>query len=474
MSNNIRLKATRLIVCATLVAVTTVHAAPSCGQDADIKKQLEGVGIEGVQQLRLSPNGELVAGLTKLYDNPGYGAGSFSLVKVWSVKKKQLLHQFRIPGEVYEAVFSPDGSTLVSADKTGKLGYTTTLRVCSLKDGSSEKRGFFYGVSNKLCFSPDGKRLAAIQFPEYSLLNPLGDFTFKLYVWHLIENDGLSISIPNALGDNRGTFPFHKWDGNPDSNERVRKSLARVTPVLRGFSPDGKQLICDFESGPRSFDARSGKFLQGPEVCSVSLFKSMLMIALQEVPANVKSLSIEIVPRKNVIRLEQAADGWWREGKDEKSAFQVNGKQFVSREGDVETKEDSLMLLGLKEGTDLSDLSSLKHPLGVIKIIRDETGLRFRLEEVTDGTDSGETLQTGEVRWTRTVSDHKELPEIQLPGSDSWKKLKSNAQRTLWYEEPGNYYILETLKGARAVPLDDIDWMTSTNFETSPVNRRPP
>ena len=65
------------------------------------------------------------------------------------------------------------------------------------------------------------------------------------------------------------------------------------------------------------------------------------------------------------------------------------------------------MLLGLKEGTDLSDLSSLKHPLGVVKIIRDETGLKFRLEEVTDGTDSGKTLQTGEVRWTRTVSDHK-------------------------------------------------------------------
>ena len=78
----------------------------------------------------------------------------------------------------------------------------------------------------------------------------------------------------------------------------------------------------------------------------------------------------------------------------------MNGKQFVSRADDVETKEDILMLLGLKEGMDLSNLSSLKHPLGVIKIIRDETGLSFRLEEVTDGTDSGETLQAGEARWT--------------------------------------------------------------------------
>lgn len=58
VSNNIRLEATRLLVYATLVAVTAVHATPSCGQDADIKKQLEGVDLEGVQQLRLSPNGE--------------------------------------------------------------------------------------------------------------------------------------------------------------------------------------------------------------------------------------------------------------------------------------------------------------------------------------------------------------------------------------------------------------------------------
>jgi len=206
----------------------------------------------------------------------------------------------------------------------------------------------------------------------------------------------------------------------------VKKSLARVTPELRGFSPDGKQLICDFETGPRTYDARSGRILQRPDICSVGLFKSMLMIALQQVPANVKSLSIEIMPRKEIIRLENGADGWWREGRDEKSGFKIDGKQFVSRADDVETKEHILMLLGLEDDSSLADLSSLKHPLGVIKIIRDETGLKFRLEEVTDATDSGETLQAGEVRWTRTVSDDKELPEIQLPGSETWWDVSSN------------------------------------------------
>jgi len=411
VSNNILQKATRLLVFA-FVAVTTVHASPSHGQDADIKKQLEGVDLEGVQQLRLSPNGELAAGLTKLYDNPGPMSGSFCLIKIWSVKKKQLVHKFRVPGAVYEAVFSPDSGTLVSADKTGNLGYTTKIRAWNLVDGSERQIGVFFGVSNKFCFSPDGNRLAAIQFPEYSWLNPLGEYAFKLNVWQVKKSGGLRINIPNALGDHRATFLFHKWDGNPESDERVQDILARVTPELRGFSPDGKQLICDFETDPRTFDSQTGRILQRPEICTVGLFKSMLMIAPQQVPSDVKSLTIEITPREKPIRLEQAADGWWRTGQDGKYGFRVDGKHFISREGDVEREEEILNLLGLKDDTSLADLSSLKHPLGVIKIERDETELKFRLVEVTDGTDAGETLQTGEVRWTRTVSRGTELPEI--------------------------------------------------------------
>ncbi|MGI9442372.1 MAG: hypothetical protein ACR2N1_07880 [Rubripirellula sp.] len=65
------------------------------------------------------------------------------------------------------------------------------------------------------------------------------------------------------------------------------------------------------------------------------------------------------------------------------------------------------MLLGLKDDSSLADLSSPKHPVGIIKIDRDATRLKLRLEEVTDGTESGETLQTGEVRWAPTISESK-------------------------------------------------------------------
>ena len=408
MSNYIALGVSQILVYATLVSVTIVHTPLACGQDPDIKKQLQGVDLEGVQKLRLSPNGELAAGLTKLYANPGYGTGSFSLVKVWSVKEKQLLQQFRIPGEVYEAVFSPDGSILVSADKTGNLGSATTIRAWNLLDGSEHKGGGrFPGLSNKFCFSPDGNRLAAIQFPEYSWLNPLGEYAFKLNVWQVTKSGVQSINIPNALGDQRATIPSGKIDGVALSEERGRKILARVTPVLRGFSQDGKQLICDFDAGPRAFDARTGRIMQRPKICTVGLFKSMLMIAPQQVPADAKSLTIEITPREKPFRLERAADGWWGLRKAKRSEFRVSDKHFVLREGDVETKQEIRMLLGLKDDSSLADLSSLKHPVGIIKIDRDATRLKFRLEEVTDGTESGETLQTGEVRWAPTISESK-------------------------------------------------------------------
>lgn len=125
MSNHIFLRASHFLTYIILFAVTAVQAPPSLGQNANIKKQLTGVDFEGIQQLRLSPDGELAAGITGLYDNPGGKWSTHSLVKVWSVKTKKLLHEFPIPGEAYEFAFSPDSSIVLAADKTGNLGHST-------------------------------------------------------------------------------------------------------------------------------------------------------------------------------------------------------------------------------------------------------------------------------------------------------------------------------------------------------------
>jgi hypothetical protein len=69
----------------------------------------------------------------------------------------------------------------------------------------------------------------------------------------------------------------------------------------------------------------------------------------------------------------------------------------------IETKEDFLTLLGLKEGKNLAAIDSIEHPLGVIRVTRNKTGFDFRLTEKR--AESGESLQSGEVRWATSVEN---------------------------------------------------------------------
>ncbi|MDE0864781.1 MAG: hypothetical protein OSA98_13405 [Rubripirellula sp.] len=138
-SNNFSLRAIDLLLGAALIGVAILDTVPLHSQDTDIKEQLQGVDLTGVKQLKLSPNGKLAAGLTGLYDNPGSRSGSFSLIKIWSIGKKELVHEFRVPGEAYEVVFTPDGSAVVAADKTGNLGHTTPIRAWDLAHGTERE-----------------------------------------------------------------------------------------------------------------------------------------------------------------------------------------------------------------------------------------------------------------------------------------------------------------------------------------------
>jgi len=103
--------------------------------------------------LRLSPSGELAAVLTGLYPNPGTRPGSFSLIKIWSIRNKKLLHQFRVLGKAYEVVFSPGGSTVVAAEKIGNLGITATIRVGNRAEGTERKVGTCVGQIGELRFN---------------------------------------------------------------------------------------------------------------------------------------------------------------------------------------------------------------------------------------------------------------------------------------------------------------------------------
>ena len=394
MPNNLHRETDLLLALATLVVVAMVHMTPVHAQDADITKQLQGVDLTGVKQLKLSPDGELAAGLTKLYSNPGARSGSFSLFKIWSVQEQELLHQIRVPAEAYEIVFSPDSSTVVTAEKKGDLGRGTTVRAWDRAGGKERKLGTSVGKIAEHCFSPDGSQWATLT--QLSLWDHPSS-VIQINVWPVAgKGKPVSIDISHPLGWVELRPPVESWEDK----------LWQVVPMHVRFSPDGQQLICKTETGLRTiYDSRTGKLLEHANVSSVGMVESVLMIALHQAPDDAKSLTLDIAPNEKSIELQRAADGWWRAGKDGKIAFKVNGEHFASLINGVEKQEHIVMGLGLKDGTKLENLSSFKHPLGVVMINRDEAGLTFRLEEVKDGTEPGQTLQTGEVQWGPPVED---------------------------------------------------------------------
>jgi len=264
VSNHLRLKAVGLLVCATLVAVEMVHTTPLHAQDADIKEHLEGVDLTGVKQLTFSPDGELAAGLTVLHEKD---SGPESLIKIWSIKKKKILHQFRFPGKAGEIAFHPDSSTVVAAATTGNLGHATTIRAWDLAEGAQRTVGTCTGDIRELRFSPDGIRLAAVAalgyFDNMAESTEAEVLVSQIKVWPVSgKGTALSIAIPHPCGEWVEMWPSQE-NIDPWRGEQIRAAVLKVRPKRLRFSPDGKTLICEIEAGLRTiYDSRTGVMLQ--------------------------------------------------------------------------------------------------------------------------------------------------------------------------------------------------------------------
>lgn len=106
-----------------LLCTTVLHA-----QDAEIRGRLTGLDLSGVGSLTLSPGGGLVAGLAVLHGDSGPGSRG----RIWSVKEQRLVHQFHVPGKAHAVAFAPDSATVVAADRSGNLGWVSTVRAWEL------------------------------------------------------------------------------------------------------------------------------------------------------------------------------------------------------------------------------------------------------------------------------------------------------------------------------------------------------
>ncbi|MDC3225049.1 hypothetical protein OAU26_08950, partial [Mariniblastus sp.] len=93
---------------------------------------------------------------------------------------------------------------------------------------------------------------------------------------------------------------------------------------------------------------------------------------------------------------------WWRvarDGKNKGQPFKVDGGSYLTKEGETERKVALLTLLGLDAGTDLSALESIKHPLGLIEIETEISGINFKLTTLVNKAGETKTIRQGGVEW---------------------------------------------------------------------------
>lgn len=391
-----------MLLRATFVGVAIFHTVGLYAQDADIKERLKGVDLSGAGSLTLSPNEERVAGLTVLYGKSGPG----SLIKIWAIKEKRLLHTFRVPGKAHSVAFSPDGSTVVTADGIGNLGWLSTIRAWDLVTGKEREVGTCIGEIGDFCFSPDGSQLASlvnVSSLEAAALQKETGFAClsQINVWRVVDDEKvLSINITDPRGRGVELWPPVK---DAEARKRIAAAIRRIVPTKLCFSPNGRRLISETDAGVRTIhDSQTGKPMGPTNTCSVGMFMAMQIIALHEVPADVTEFTVDLQQSGTPILMNRRADGWWQasiNGKGQRYGCKVEGGSYVAMEGDVEKKEDISILLGVDEDMKLAELVSVKHPLGVIQIVRKKASLEFRLEEQADGGQTGTTLQRGKVRW---------------------------------------------------------------------------
>ncbi len=384
----------------TIVLLMIFFFTPTQAQEFAGDKRLKGLDLSTAKKITLSPDTRLATGLTVLHENKG----TSSVIKVWDIKKKILLHEFRVPGQAHAIAYSPDSSVIITAAGAGNLAWATTIRKWNLSSGTGKTLGTCIGSVRQLSFSHDGKKVAALTdfagfFEKIATLDATGTACIcQIKAWRLDgEDDELSINITHPL-------PLDRWLPTwPPIEKPAKAKLTENTlltaPVQMRFSMDDQQIITVTTTGTSvAYDSQTGEILKHANICSMSLFESMQMIAASQAPANATKLRIDFAPIGKTISIERGENNWWQTANDKSRAFKVNGKNYVTRIKNVEKIANSLTLLGLKPKTNLAQLHSFKHPAGMVKINRETAGINFQLI-IENEKNASEPIPIGSVQW---------------------------------------------------------------------------
>ncbi len=172
--------------------------------------------------------------------------GNDHAARVWDVETGRLVREFTdLPGVVVDALFSPDGQSVVAASSSDDGGVVTRRGVADGKDIWTY-RGPHWPIC--MALSPDGKTLVG------------GGYDGMIRVWNWDTGEGTGRASVNAmlgtgclafspdggvLGtvDRQGTLSLWDW--------KAGKLLYSLSPGLcsLAFAPDGKRFVARDRSG---------------------------------------------------------------------------------------------------------------------------------------------------------------------------------------------------------------------------------
>lgn len=405
----------RALIAFILAAICTAANPTTAlgGQDSQIRSQYEELDLADARRLTVSPDGELLAGLVRLPSLPRGPRDTRtpkdpgSLLKVWSLHEKQILHEFKVSGTAYAVAFGSDSGTVVVANKSsGNLGWMTTVGAWDLPTGAERELGEFAGEVVDLRFEARGNRLAvAVKLGYFEALGAKGKAGIhsvgQIKIWSIGDS---------AKPLNIGFAQLWFWDAimNPDpkipgKREKAIAAYRRTVPVRLSFSPDGRLVIGETEAGFLTLhDSNTGEVQDFTGTSSVGTALALTMITLLEVPPDVPEFTLNMEPSTAMKLLTRSADGWWHVssgGKATGDVFKVDGARFLIKEGQSAQGVDIAASLGMTRGTNLRGVHRVRHPLGEMKVVRMKDGLGIQLKPSVAGHEGTAKPRAAVVRW---------------------------------------------------------------------------
>ena len=255
-----------IVLAATASIAPTVMAQErrTFDEGLDPKKVVifeDSVPAPGSLHKAISPDGKLRAETT------------YKKVRVYSVGKEHLLHEFDTSDNMFSPHFSADGKTVYAAVCEGNLASISTVYSWNLTTGKRTRWGECRGIVLEISSDADGKRIAVT-----TSIGKLGMFALsqregrwiggEMVVFdadHLDSSVLILCELPGIPswkqlgqeGKEKG------WDAdklNAHLDQMLADATRRCLPVRVGLTPDGKKVIgVTYAGNVRVFDAETGQ-----------------------------------------------------------------------------------------------------------------------------------------------------------------------------------------------------------------------